>query len=119
VSVGQSNKEDEYVARQWNLNLDGDEGMKATLAEARKAGHSRLFALAYDSESLAQWHSRPDEAAMKQFLDSRDESESMVFNCAVAIVVVNPQDTDETIEAMIASRQERRGSGPGYFDESF
>ncbi|MEI7720288.1 MAG: hypothetical protein WCI89_03745 [bacterium] len=56
---------------------------------------------------------------MKQFLDSRDKSESAMFNCAVAIVVVNPQDTDETIKFMLTSRRQRSGSGPGYFDESF
>lgn len=107
------------MAQQWDLNRDGNEGMKAKLAEARKVGHSRLFAIAYDRESPVQWHSRPDEATMKKFLDSRDESENIMFNCAVAIVVVNPQDTDETIEALLASRQLRSGSGPGYFGESF
>lgn len=107
------------MVQQWNLNEDGDEGMKVKLAEARKSGHSRLFAIAYDRESPVQWHSRSDETTMKQFLDSRDKSESAMFNCAVAIVVVNPQDTDETIKFMLTSRRQRSGSGPGYFDESF
>lgn len=107
------------MAQKWNLNPDGSEGMKVKLAEARRIGHSRLFAIAYSRESPVQWHSCPDEAAMKDFLDSRDESESSMFNCAVAIVVVNPQDSDETIQAVLTSHQQRSGSGPGYFGESF
>ncbi len=107
------------MTQHWNLNQDGDEGMKAMLAEARKAGHTRLFAIAYDRESPIQWHSRKDEAEMKEFLDSRDESESTMFNCAVAVVVVNPQDTDETIDSVLTSRTRRHGNGSGYFSESF
>lgn len=108
------------MARQWwNLNLDGEDGMKAKLAEARKVGHTRLFAIAYDRESPIQWHSRQDEVGMRAFLDSREESESIMFNCAIAVVVVNPQDTDGTIESVLASRHMRHEWGPGYFAESF
>lgn len=107
------------MARTWNLNLEGPEGMREELAKARTAGHSRLFALAYDRETPLQWHSRKDEAAMMKFLDSREESESMLFNCAIAVVVVNPQDSDSTIESVLASGTRRNGTGPGYFSESF
>ena len=107
------------MAKYWNLNKDGEEGMKAKLAEARKAGHTRLFAIAYDRESPVQWHSRKDEAEMKSFLDSREESETILFSSAIAIVVLNPQDTDETIDALLASHSQRRNNGPGYFSESF
>jgi len=93
--------------------------MKANLEAARKNGHTRLFAIAYDDQTPVQWHHAKDEAAMKEFLDSRDESESILFNCAIAVVVVNPQDSDETIESTIASQQPRRDNGPGYFSEAF
>ncbi|HEY4501689.1 MAG TPA: hypothetical protein VJJ20_01305 [Candidatus Paceibacterota bacterium] len=93
--------------------------MEEKLAEARKAGHTRMFALGYDPESPMQWHSRKDEAEMKSFLDSRDDSESMMFNCAVAIVVVNPQDSDETIKSIIAAKQPRKAESPGYFNEAY
>ena len=56
---------------------------------------------------------------MKSFLDSRDDSESMMFNCAVAIVVVNPQDSDETIKSIIAAKQPRKAESPGYFNEAY
>lgn len=107
------------MTQEWNLNKDGDEGMKAKLAEARKAGHTRLFAIAYDRKSPIQWHSRKNEAEMQQFLDSRDESESTLFNCAIAVVVVNPQDTDETIDFVLNVRSHRRSNQLGYFSESF
>lgn len=93
--------------------------MKEKLAEARAENHTRLFALAYDAGTPLQWHHRKDESEMKQFLDSRDESESILFNCAIAVVVVNPADSDETIESIIGIKQPRKGTGPGYFSEAF
>jgi len=103
------------MSQKWNIDT---EEMKRVLAEAREAGDTRLFAIAFDRESPLQWHHRKDEVAMQRFLDSRDRSESIMFNCAIAIVVVNPEDTDETIDAIIASRNTRSGAGPGYFEES-
>lgn len=93
--------------------------MKAKLAEARANKHTRLFALAYDRQTPLQWHHRKDEDAMKKYLESRDMSESILFNCAIAAVVVNPADSDETILSVIAAKQQRIGTGPGYFDEAF
>lgn len=93
--------------------------MKEKLTEARAAKHTRLFALAYDSQTPLQWHHRKNEAEMNKYLDSRDESESILFNCAVAVVVVNPADSDETIESIIAAKQVRKNSGPGYFSEAW
>jgi hypothetical protein len=100
----------------WNLNKDE---MQEKLTAARAAGHTRLFAIAYDDVTPVQWHSRKDESDMNEFLDSREESESMFFNCAIAVIVVNPADSDETIEATLTARQRRAGSGPGYFSEAF
>ncbi len=99
-------------------NVDAAE-MKGKLDEARKVGHARLFAIAYDADTPVQWHHAKDETAMKEFLDSRERSESILFNCAIAVAVVNPQDSDETIEAVLTSGQLRQGTGPGYFSESF
>lgn len=93
--------------------------MEEKLIKARAAGHTRMFALGYDPSSPLQWHSRKDEKEMKKYLDSRDDSESIMFNCAVAVVVVNPQDSDETIQSVIANKQPRRDDGPGYFDEAY
>ena len=104
------------MPKEWNV---GESDMRPVLEQARTAGHTRLFAIAYDKESPVQWHHRQDEAAMTEFLDSREESESMFFNCAIAIVVVNPQDTDETIESVIASHHMRNDAGSGYFEEAF
>ncbi len=104
------------MSNKWDANLTE---MEAMLAEARKASHTRLFALAYDRTSPLQWHHRKDEKEMQDYLDSRDRSESIFFNCAVAVVVVNPADSDETIEAVITSQALRNGTGPGYFGESF
>lgn len=109
--------EDILVALRWNTSKRDD--MRAKLTEARKAGDSRLFALAYDDKTPVQWHRAKDEAEMKKFLDSRDESESIMFNCAIAVVVVNPQDSDETIEATIAGCRPRQANGLGYFGEAF
>jgi hypothetical protein len=107
------------MAREWNMNLEGDDGLKEGLQKARTAGYTRLFALAYDRDTPVQWHSRPDEASMMQFLDSREESESIMFNCAIAVAVVNPQDSDETIQSVLAARSRRKDTGPGFFSESF
>ena len=104
------------MALGWNIDL---QDMKIALAEARQAGHTRLFAIAYDRESPVQWHHRPDEKEMQKFLDSRERSESIMFNCAIAILSLNPLDTDETIEALIAAQKKRRDTGPGYFEEAF
>lgn len=93
--------------------------MNEKLAEAREKKHTRLFAIAYDPQTPLQWHHRKNEAEMKKFLDSRDESESIMFNCAVAVVVVNPADSDETINATIAAKQVRKDNGPGYFREAW
>ena len=93
--------------------------MEEKLAEARAAKHTRLFALGYDPGSPLQWHSRQNEKEMKKYLDSRDESESMMFNCAVAVVVVNPQDSDETIKSIIADKRPRKKDGLGYFGEAY
>lgn len=100
----------------WDLNATE---MKEKLAEARKAGSTRLYALAYASTSPVQWHHRKDEDEMRRHLDSRDESESMLFSAAVAVVVVNPQDSDETIEVVLKTGHARSLTGPGYFSESF
>ena len=105
--------------RSWDLDLDGEEGMRVTLLEAREAGHSRLFAIAYFPDEPVQWHHREDEAEMKSFLDSRDESESIMFSASVAIVVVNPQDSDETIDAILSGKQSRKENTSGFFSEAF
>lgn len=104
------------MALKWDMN---DKEMRAKLKEARQIGHSRLFAIAYDSTTPVQWHYRKDEAEMKRFLDSRERSESILFNCAIAIAVVNPQDSDDTIGAALSAGRKRADNGPGYFDEAF
>ncbi|MDB5225590.1 MAG: hypothetical protein JWL87_542 [Candidatus Adlerbacteria bacterium] len=93
--------------------------MEEKLVEARAAGHTRMFALGYEPDLPMQWHSRKDEQKMKEYLDSREKSESTLFNCAVAVVVVNPQDSDETIKSIIAAKQPRKNEGPGYFCEAW
>ena len=95
------------------------ESLKSALKDARKVGHNRLFALAYFAEAPVRWLSRQDEEEMRLLLDSRERSDNTLFNCAVAVVVVNPMDSDETIDSIIAGKQKRNGAGPGYFDEAF
>jgi hypothetical protein len=100
----------------WTID---EKDLTAKLQEARKAGSTRLFAIAYDRITPVQWHHRKDEAEMQKFLDSREESESILFNCAIAVVVVNPKDSEETVFAIIAAGNPRVGQGPGFFSESF
>lgn len=95
------------------------EALKSALKDARKVGHNRLFALAYSLEKPVQWYSRQDEEEMRLLLGSRERSEHILFNCAVAIVVINPMDSDETIDVIIAEQRRRNGHGTGYFDEAF
>lgn len=101
--------------RKWDLNL---EEMKVARDEARSAGHDRLFALAYDPDIPLHWRHCKDESEMNRILASREESESTTFNCAIAVVVVNPQDSDDTIAFIIASRYPRPPGGLGYFTEA-
>ncbi len=91
--------------------------MVQKISEARQKGRRRLFAIAYDRESPAQWHSLPGDAEMQKYLDSREESESIMFNCAVVVVVVDPTDTDDVIESIISSGTIRPPKGLGYFKE--
>ena len=93
--------------------------MHEKLAEARAKRHTRLFALAYDPNAPLQWYHRQDEKDMERFLNLRDNSESILFNCAVAVVVVNPTDSDETIQSIIADKRLRKKDGLGYFSEAF
>jgi hypothetical protein len=103
------------MALEWDLHLDGEEGMWVTLAIARKCGHTRLFAISSNRSDPVQWHSVGGENAMQSFFDNCEDSDDFEQNCWTPVLVVNPQDTDEIINAVIASHQVRQGRGMGYF----
>lgn len=91
-------------------------------AEAIAAGHTRLLAFAYyadPSPECLDWKSFPNEAAMTEFIESWDRAESMSLNCAVAIAAVNPNDSEESIKAILAQRFVHKDEGPGYFSSAF
>lgn len=96
-----------------------NEEMVENLEAARTLGHTRLLALAFDPEPPVSWHSFPAEQEMKEFLDSRETAESILFNASVPVIVVNPQDTDETIKAIVDMKRIRMRDGPGYFHEAY
>jgi hypothetical protein len=101
----------------FHLTFD-DPGFQLALGRARAVSATRLFALSPDGTNM-QWHYRPDEKAMRNFLDSRKTSDKILFSSSIAVLVVDPRDSDEKIRQVIDARHRRMSDGPGYFSEAF
>ncbi len=86
--------------------------------EAEANGHTRLLAYACYGDANPErvtWQSFPDDPAMEAFIASWETSDDPALTCAMAIAVVIPQDSLETIHFQLSTRSKRAPNAPGYF----